>query len=50
MKHYKSAVYPEDICSRTIEILQRALIFKANQYCCLKVKNAPLKLAAPISG
>ena len=32
----------------TTEILQRAHIFKAN--CCLKVDNAHLKLASPISG
>ena len=33
---------------RTIETLQRARIFKADY--CLKVHNAPLKLALPISG
>ena len=33
---------------RTIEILQRGRIFKAN--CCLNVHNAHLKIVFPISG
>ena len=36
-----------DVYTRTIEILQRPHICKAN--CCLKVHNAHLKLAQPIS-
>ena len=48
-----SSAYPEkpqykDVYIWAIEILQRAHIFKAN--CCLKVHNAHLKLALPISG
>ena len=35
-----------DVYSRTIEIPQRARIFKAN--CCLKVHNAHLMFASPI--
>ena len=42
---YRKTQY-KDVYKRTIEILQRACIFKAN--CCLKVHNAPLKLASPI--
>ena len=38
----------KDVQSRTIESLQCACIFKVG--CCLKVHNAPLKLASPISG
>ena len=38
----------KDVYRRTIEILQRAHIFKVN--CCFKVHNANLKLASPISG
>ena len=38
----------KDVYRRTIEILQRPHIFKIN--CCLKVHNAHLKLASPISG
>ena len=38
----------EDVYKRTIENLQRVLIFKAN--CCLKVHYAHLKLALLISG
>ena len=38
-----------DVCSRTIEILQRARIFRANY--CLKVLNVHthIKLPSPIS-
>ena len=38
----------KDICRRTIEILQRAHIFKAN--CYLKVQNVHIKLASAILG
>ena len=38
----------KDVYGRTIEIPQRALIFKANW--CFKVYNAHLKLASPILG
>ena len=38
----------KDAYRRTIEIPQRAHIFKVN--CCLKVHNVHLKLASPISG
>ena len=38
----------QNVYSRTIEILHRAHIFKAN--CYLKVHNAHFKFASPISG
>ena len=42
-----SRVQYKDVCRRTKETPQRALIFKAN--CCLKVHNAHLQQASPIS-
>ena len=38
----------KEVYRRTIEIPQRARIFKANR--CSKIHNAHLKLASPISG
>ena len=38
----------KDVYRKTIEILQRDCIFKTN--CCLRIHNAHLKLASPISG
>ena len=44
----RKAQYKE-VCRRTIEILQHSHIFKA-KFAVLKVHNAHLKLASPISG
>ena len=37
----------EDVCRRTVEVLQHASIFKAD--CCLEIHNADLKFVWPIS-
>ena len=46
--HVSRKAWYEDVYRRTIEMLQRTRIFKAN--CCLKVQNAHFKLTLPISG